>query len=485
MTTPQSGVAMYQAMDDFPGINFGGSAQYDTVGNEDDALDHDASGGISEGLTASVEFTAPATPGFKAGDQAINVEVADLLTEIANPKESMDPFPYPYFVAQDGDTLVVMVLETPSCDLEIVYDGTSYFGSSRASGFQTFQNGIKYGTDVGHTIVAVTHPGAGKIVKPVVRARTAGLTGQFSLTVFNFTISDITTGAAEKDLVVAGYQDAIPSDTTVIVDNDIDGDGSYNMLDPDIDGDGQINAEDRDPCNRNVQEEPPTGLQASVDKVKVMEGETFTLSATATDLNSDPLTFTWTVDKVPSWSETVQSLDVDAEGDFKPGTYVFSVMVTDGRSTVKPTDTVTVTIEEKSETSYVPYIIAISAIVILILVIAAFFYFRKKDDVDSFEEIPPKVTDDPKPVQPAIPVETKNVSPPVATPADQDLPPVETAEPADKFNTCPDCGASLEPNDTTCPGCGAEFEVVLECPTCQASIPLGSQNCPSCGLAFT
>ncbi len=485
MTKPQSDMMKYQAVDDFPGINFGGSAQYDTAGNEDDALDHDASRSISESLTVTTDFTAPSASGFKVGVDAIHVEIADLVTEIQNPRESMDPFPYPYIVAQDGDSFVVMILDTPSCDLEIVYDGTTYFGSSRASDIQTFQNGIKVNTDDGKTIVAVAHPGDGKIVKPIVRARTAGLSGEFTLSVFNFTISDITVGTAEKVPIVTGYTDAIPPDITTTVDNDIDGDGIYNKFDPDIDGDGQINAEDRDPYNRNVLEQPPTGLQASVDKPSVKEGEAFHLSAAASDQNGDPLTFTWTVDKVPAWSKTTQSLDVSANGEFKAGTYIFSVMVTDGRSLVKPTDTVTVTIEEKNESSNFIYIIAAVALVIIILIAAAFFYFKKKEDPSPTEEVFTPINDEPMEDTQTVQNEMPAVPSPILPPKDHNALPVVIAGPSSKSNdNCPTCGAALGPADTTCSACGTEFEVVLSCPICEAVVPTGSQTCPSCGLAL-
>jgi ribosomal protein L40E len=483
MTNPRSDVTMYQARDDYPGINTGGSAQYDTAGNEDDALDHDATRGISESITVSVEFTAPSTNGFKVGADAIDVEVADLLTEVMNPKESMDPFPFPYIVAQNGDSFVVMVLETASCDLEIVYDGTTYFGSSRSSGFQTFQSGLKYQTEDGQTVVAVAHPGNGKIVKPVVRARSAGLTGQFSLTVFNFTISDITAGEVEKYPVVFEYKDNIPADISTIVDNDIDGDGIYNKLDPDIDGDGQINAEDRDPYNRDVKESPPTGLQASVDKPTVKVDETFTLSAAASDPNADPLTFTWTVDKVPAWSKTGQSIDVKADGDFKPGTYIFSVMVTDGRSAVEPTDTVAVTVGETKGTSNLIFIIPIVVLAIIVLIGTTLFIYGKHDKPAPIEviESPGKDIPDQGPQKfQDVPI---TVPVPNASPDNQSAPPVEVAEPASgNVDVCPTCGASLGPEDTKCSACNTEFELTLQCPKCGTEIPPGSESCSSCGL---
>jgi hypothetical protein len=142
----------FTADTDYPGINHGGSVQYDTAGSEDDALDHDPDDNSSEGITITVFFTAPTTEGLRTGANAIGVEVGDLQTENQEPLISFAPFPYPFWVASDGSEYIIMVLHETTVDLEVVYDGQTYFGTTRASGFQTFDHGMKYYTADGKAV---------------------------------------------------------------------------------------------------------------------------------------------------------------------------------------------------------------------------------------------------------------------------------------------------------------------------------------------
>ncbi|MDG6225037.1 MAG: zinc ribbon domain-containing protein, partial [Candidatus Thermoplasmatota archaeon] len=366
----------------------------------------------------------------------------------------------------------------------------------------------------GHTIVAVSHPGDGKVIKPVVRARSAGLSGDFSLTVFEFTVGDLGTGAAEKVAVVSDYRDRIPSDPSIVIDNDIDGDGVYNLLDPDIDGDGVPNEIDPDPYDPNVYNLPPTGAQAITMASEVKEGEIISLSATATDPNDDPLTYTWTVDRIPSWTRSGQEIDVLASGDFKPGDFIFTVTVSDGKSTETATDSVEVTIIKDGDSNPLPIwlivlIIGISVIAIIILVY--FFVIKGKDDEEPMEiepdpayggsgiedpsGVPEMDEEDDMIIDSDIPTssEQPTMSDDMSMEEDEGEEDVQELEQLivdlekteeDIQDLCPECGASLGPMDEVCPNCGSEFELALECPNCSTVVEEGLESCPKCGVLF-
>ncbi|MDG6226006.1 MAG: hypothetical protein QCI82_10910, partial [Candidatus Thermoplasmatota archaeon] len=274
------------------------------------------------------------------------------------------------------------------------------------------------------------------------------------------------------------------------------------LLDPDIDGDGVPNEIDPDPYDPNVYNLPPTGLQSSVDPSMVKEGDTFTLSATATDPNSDPLTYTWTVDKVPAWSRTGQSVEVEASGDLKSGSYVFTVTVSDGKSAESPTDTVQVTIEETKKTDNTIMYIIVAAVILIVILIVAFFLMRKKPEEEGeVEEILPDsepmgldVTEDDVEEYPAPELEI----PPGGEmlEEEEEIEDVEVnmedvedlealANELDMADACPECGFSLGPSDTKCPGCGVEFDLEMECPNCASAVPEGSNVCPGCGAKFS
>jgi len=505
--------AVWEADLDYPGAASGGSAMYDVVGNEDDALDADPSNETNEGITLTVEFQVPAAAGFKSGSDAINLEVADLKTEGANEKTPISPFPYPYFVAESGSEFIVMILEAPNCDLQIVYDGTSYFGSTRATGFQTESIGMKYKTDDGRTVVAVTHPGEGKVVKPIVKPLVSDLSGQFSLSVFTFEVTDVSTGNADKTPIVTDYKDDIPSTIGEVVDNDIDGDGTYNVLDDDDDGDGVPDDIDPFPKDGTKFNIPPTGADARVDISTLKEGETFTLTGTATDANNDQLTYTWTVDQIPGWSKVGPEQAIVAEDPFVPGTYVFTLTVSDGIAPETVQDTVTVTIEKKADTSSTPiwiFIVAIAAVVVIIAVLVYFFLVKGKGDEEPVEMGPSDAADDlggPAPPSqmadeaieeesmeesyqaPAVSVQAPTAPSPTEGEAEdvQELEQlIEDLEKTEEEieDLCPECGSPLGPQDTACPSCGAEFELALECPNCGSVVEDNVGSCPSCGIQF-
>ncbi len=47
--------------------------------------------------------------------------------------------------------------------------------------------------------------------------------------------------------------------------------------------------------------------------------------------------------------------------------------------------------------------------------------------------------------------------------------------------TCTNCGAALAPGAKFCPECGTKVETVRRCPKCNAVVPAGTKFCPECG----
>ncbi len=47
--------------------------------------------------------------------------------------------------------------------------------------------------------------------------------------------------------------------------------------------------------------------------------------------------------------------------------------------------------------------------------------------------------------------------------------------------TCTNCGAALAPGTKFCPECGTKVETVRRCPKCNAVVPAGTKFCPECG----
>jgi hypothetical protein len=512
---------IFTADTDFPGLNHGGSAQYDTAGNEDDALDYDDQLNASESITVTVDFTAPTTPGLKFGADAIDLEVADLKTENANGLASFDPFPYPYIVGDTGDVFIVMILDSDTAGLGVSYDGTLQFASTRASMIKTFDHGMEYVTDDGRTVAVLEKPSEGTVVKPVILP-SSGSIGTFSLTVFDFTLTDVATGSVGTVPVVTGYTET-PLNMNLNWDLDIDSDGMYNGNDDDIDGDTYLNAEDPAPYDPSVFNTPPTGATAVADRTSVEEGESFTLSAAATDPDMNTLTYTWTCEELPSWTQSGKTVLVRADGAFVPGTYKFTVKVSDGISSTTTSDDITVTVNEKTQSegkiSTLMIILVIIITVTAIVVLVYFFVVREREEVEDEQpmEMGPEPTVMAEP--PSIQVETeteigatddevqitqdKVISAPVAP-----APPSQAAhaltapdesedvqeleqliEDLEKTeeeisDLCPECGSPLGAGDTTCPSCGTEFELALECPNCGSMVEDKSTNCPSCGIQF-
>ncbi|MCU0799965.1 MAG: hypothetical protein MUC62_09895 [Candidatus Thermoplasmatota archaeon] len=492
MASDQPGVAIFTAQNDLPGHIFGGSAQYDVAGNIDDALDHDPLNNTNEEATFTLGFTAPAQPGFKTGANSINVEVADMLTETPGAAwQTVDPFPMPYLVVENGNRFVVMVLKTSTCDMSIVHDGTPYFVPTR-SDITTSSVGFKLTDDQGKTFIVVSDPGTGKVVKPMVYAKSSGLQGDFTLSMFRFEVISKVTGEVSIGTIATDYLEGIPADTTTTVNTDLDNDGILNNLDTDMDGDGIANNIDPDPRDPLVNNVAPTNVVASVDKEVVKEDESFVLTGAATDANNDDvLTFTWTHDKDTAWKMTGESVTVDG---LSPDTYIFTLTVSDGTLSAK--DTVSVTVEKKG-TGSLPITLIIAGVIFAIIIVVIIIIFARRGTTE--EE---KGDDSSEPMETAPTSEktgTDEEDVIVGPPASDEAPPMpprgETIAKEGLAATtvtdvemladpCPECGNPLGANEMKCHSCGAEFDLDLYCPNCESKIDESDSVCKNCGIKF-
>lgn len=138
-----------------------------------------------------------------------------------------------------------------------------------------------------------------------------------------------------------------------------------------------------------VENNPPVITEAKADPSTVKKGEKFTLTVAATDEDGDTLTYIWKVDKVPAWEKTGMSVEVE---DLEPGTYVFTVMVSDGTDNVTRTVTVIVEEEEKDDDGFDMIIIVIIVVIAIIAIIAILFFIlkggKKEEEEAPVEEEP-------------------------------------------------------------------------------------------------
>lgn len=321
ITNPDTDSMMFQAQDDFMGSVSGGSSHYDVAGNIDDALD--SVDGTNEGITLTIEFEVPDDPGLKMGSDSIDLLAGNLKTEDpGSDLASIEPYPFPYIISQNGDSYRVLVLKTGSCDLDVIWGSEQLFSSvSRAGEFQISDHGYKYRTEDDHTVVVLDDPGDIP-VKPIVSARESGLTGFFNLDIFSLEIIDIDSGDLTQNTYISDYQGEIPSDTTIPIDTDIDGDGLLNGIDDDIDGDGIKNIDDQFPYTYN---RAPVVITSPQDII-VREGEVFTLVVEAEDPEDETLTYIWKHDNDDTWVSSGNSVTIS---DLEPGTYNFSIEISD------------------------------------------------------------------------------------------------------------------------------------------------------------
>jgi len=517
---------VFKAYRDLTGHIFGGSDYYNVAGNLDDALDHDPQNKTNEGIKVSVGFIAPVTRGIKGGTTGIMVRVGDRINEAKTDMVEVEPFPYPFTVVEPGDSFIAYILDSESCTMQLVYDTQTLFSPSRGSDFDTNQYGMKYttGTNDEKTIIMVYDLNEEKTIKPIIRAKSTGATGDFTLAFYKFSI--MSAGTIEIIESQEEYTDTVPSDPSTLLDLDIDGDGILNNDDPDRDGDGVNNDIDPDPDDPDNYNLPPTDTTATLmTEGDIIEGDNFQLRANSTDPNGDILSYAWSVDTDNSWSEIGESITVSG---FKAGTHIFTVTVVDGNEGMDSAQ-VTVEIKEKEEKPGFPYLLLVIAgiITLIILGVIGFYiiYRRKEEEGEEDneytietpgEEIPQEkpqiLTPDQINIEPSSEGEL-NVNYPdrvpdyqqnedeIETKIDGNIPQPEIPEQyigieqanedADEEGeweftdeNCPQCGAVLPDDATTCPSCGLEFDLALQCPHCGTLLEEEHEECPHCGAIF-
>ncbi|MCU0798155.1 MAG: PKD domain-containing protein [Candidatus Thermoplasmatota archaeon] len=313
----------YAARDDLPGRVSGGSSQYDVAGNIDDALD--MVDNESETVEISVLFNAPASPGIRMGEEAITLEVADLLTEQpGSPRTLIDPYPYPYAVAGNGTRFLLMVLkEAPDCELEVMYGSNHLFAPETRSGqFSVSDRGFRFRTVQGDSVALLEAPTGTTVVRPLVRAMKDGLEGTFSFDMSILSFPDITGTAPTIERMAENYNEARPSSISTVLDLDMDSDGILNELDPDMDGDQIPNVEDPLP---RIHDKRPVIIGAIKD-LTVRERRPVTLTVQASDPEGKELNFTWTISTDPEWTAHGGTVTIPS---LAPGRHTVTVTIKD------------------------------------------------------------------------------------------------------------------------------------------------------------
>ncbi len=546
LTTPSDDVAKFTAVDDLPGRVFGGSSQYDVAGNIDDALDHSKDEGISEAITITLDFTAPATAGARTGNSAIDLQVADEQTEPEDgttpQRFSQEPFPYPYLVLDTDHEFYLFSFESQNADLAIDYGNERLFSTgTRASDFLSSEYGFKYTATDGSTKILLDAPDDDVSVTPVITAESDG-GGTYTIDMVHYrTVSIVPTAELEVINDQVDYTGDLP-ETAGELDPPLDGDGDGLFLDndDDWDNDGVPNDEDTSPFDNTIANHRPVFEEIQKSATEIPANKELTLTAVASDVETDPadLVYTWSVDEDPSWSDSGRVITVT---DFEPGTYTFHVTISDGSDETVEGQTTVVIAEAEEEPSF-PIIWIIIIVVLAIIIIAVLLYFvtrGREEEEEEPEELPPDVeagmpqpgaesmdyeigaVPPPSEVEPVMPQpeavgvmeqetyeeplqeeevveETVPPGPPAAEEEsvmdeDSELEEVQDLESLmqdmerteeEMGDVCPECGSPLGPYDTQCGSCGAQFEIALECPNCGAVIEEKVDTCPNCGVQF-
>ncbi|MGA1873743.1 MAG: PKD domain-containing protein [Thermoplasmatota archaeon] len=537
-TKQNDDVAKVSARDDLPGRVFGGSAQYDVAGNIDDALDHNSNLAISEGITITLDFLAPDTPGTRMGSDAINLQVSDEQTETEGPfnRYSVAPFPYPYLVIDEDYEFLLFELSGTNADLDIEYGGTMLFGSgTRASDFQVSEHGFKYRSSEGSIVTVLEAPTGSTIVNPVIRSISDG-GGQFTLSMVRYLTGVIDPGQPSSSWVTVenaqnDYTGQLPMNAGDMLELDIDGDGLFTDNDDDIDGDGIPNDQDTDPYDSGVTNHHPVISDIVPSASRIPKNKDLELEAIASDADGDSMTYSWAATPDTGWTGNGATVIVDL-GGFEPGTYTFTVTVSDGEGgNDQATETVEVTASEEADGPPM-WMIVLIIVVILAIVGAVVFYVLRGGETEE-EEIPEELAPQPPdafegPEAPAIGGEEISEDygmeggmmeedleegmleedmlegiegPAMAPPTEEvyDLPDESEMQEVQDLealidemerteeeigDVCPECSAPLGPYDSKCGNCGAEFELALECPNCGAVIEEDTESCPGCGVSF-
>lgn len=395
----QEDTARFQADEDKFGRVYGGSAQYDVVGLDDDALDHFESNdtipvNISESVTVTVEFTAPQTPGIKGGNDGIQVSVGDLMVE--DTPDTMTPIyedGYPYLVIANGFELTVIDVASTEVDLEVQYGSRTLFSGTRASGFMFEDVGFKY-TSNGHTIAVVETPDSDDVsVKPVIKPRDGITADNVGLSYMELVIDDISlTGSdiynVEDEKAITIPIPDEPGQTLV----DTDGDFIFDINDDDDDNDGIPDVRDPQPLIEGtewINTDPVIDtLTSNAQENTVEKGEVFVLTATASDADDDPIDYDWTL---AGYTWTDEGATVTGPADLDKGEYIFTLTVTDDKGG-QTSRTITIeVVEEEEPDGPSPIIwIVLGIALVLIVIVVVFIVMRGKDEGEDEgpEEIP-------------------------------------------------------------------------------------------------
>ncbi len=312
----------FTARDDLPGRVSGGSSQYDVAGNIDDALD--MVDNESESMDISVLFDAPTSPGLMMGASGISLEVADLTTEQpGSPRTLIGPYPFPYAVAGNGTSYLLMVLsDAPDCELEVMYGANHLFApETRSERFSTSDRGYRFRTSEGDSVALLVAP-SGAVVKPLVRAMKEGLEGTFSFDMTLLSFTDITGNAPTIDRLVENYKETEPSSFSTVLDLDLDSDNILNELDPDMDGDLILNEEDILP---RIHDKCPV-IMGTIRDLTVGEKGPVTLTVQASDPEGKELSYSWTISTDPDWTASGSSITL---AYLAPGNHTVTVIIKD------------------------------------------------------------------------------------------------------------------------------------------------------------
>ncbi|MFW3145672.1 MAG: PKD domain-containing protein [Thermoplasmatota archaeon] len=543
-TVINNDLVKFFAKDDFPGRNFGSSAQYNVAGNIDDALDHSQVDGISEGLTIELDFTAPEDPGTRTGSFAINLQVADELTEPAEgstpDKYSVEPFPYSYLVIDTDYEFIMFSLSGSNADIEIDYGDQRLFSTgTRASDFVSSEYGFKYTSETGEKVVILDAPEDEEtVVSPIIKAVQDG-GGTYTIDMVRFKTASMEPDATPEERLVVekqqiDYTGDLPETRGESVSLDGDGDGLFLDNDDDWDNDGVDNANDTSPFDNTIINHRPTLDRIEPSATELSADKELTLTAMATDVDEgDQLYYIWTCEQLPGQQWTTRSIVLK---DLEPGVYVFKVVVSDMSGTeVEDQITVTITEPPADETEF-PTMLVVVAVALLLIFIAVvvYFVFIRKGEEEPMELPPEPGAMEAEPMAPPTPgypmgyeegemvkeeyfdeaeeMEEEEIDYEMmeeeeeeaealpageitipGLPEESELQEVQDLEALiDEMerteeeigDMCPECGAPLGPYDTECSTCGAEFEVALECPNCGAVVEGDVDKCPSCGILF-
>lgn len=388
-------MATFQAEDDIRGRVFGGSAQYDVVGNIDDALDHFSINEtilveVSEAVTVTAEFMAPSTAGIKYQNDGIQVIVGDLMTEdTGDEMTSLYPDGYPYMVIEDGFEFIFIEVDSTDIDLEVQYGTETLFSGSRAiTDYEISEYGIKFASD-GSTYAFLDVPENDEEIKPIIKGLDGATDEDVMVRLQDIVVTDVTASGNDLFNVENENITTLPMPGPGVSLIDTDGDFIYDVNDDDDDNDGI--PDERDPFPKTY-----GTVWKNVDPVihsirgpanRVEKGSTFTLEVSANDTDRDPLTYVWSV----SGSDWTDEGDVVIIMDtYTTGTFTYTVTVTDGKGG-SDTDQIEIEIYEEDEPSggWFIYLI-IGALLFVVVVIVLFFIIRNRGEEEE-EEIPEEI----------------------------------------------------------------------------------------------